>query len=66
MLATAITGKGTQPSAGEFSPGRFGYLADELLTEQGIWQYAHYYDPASASGPLRTLAPETPGAPGLL
>jgi glycine/D-amino acid oxidase-like deaminating enzyme len=27
-------------------PGRFGPLGDEELVRRGIWQYAHYYDPA--------------------
>jgi len=28
------------------APGRFGPLGDEELVSRGIWQYAHYYDPA--------------------
>ena len=28
------------------SPGRFGPLADAALLTRGLWQYAHYYDPA--------------------
>jgi glycine/D-amino acid oxidase-like deaminating enzyme len=27
------------------SPGRFGALTNEALIADGIWQYAHYYDP---------------------
>ncbi len=27
------------------SPGRFGALTDEALIADGMWQYAHYYDP---------------------
>jgi glycine/D-amino acid oxidase-like deaminating enzyme len=46
MLATAITGNTAEPGPGEFSPGRFGRLTDAALTEKGVWQYAHYYDPA--------------------
>jgi glycine/D-amino acid oxidase-like deaminating enzyme len=46
MLATAITEDDTRPSLGEFAPDRFGRRTDAALTEQGIWQYAHYYDPA--------------------
>jgi glycine/D-amino acid oxidase-like deaminating enzyme len=49
MLAAAITGNTTGPSLGEFSPGRFGRRTDAALTEKGIWQYAHYYDPAPAA-----------------
>ena len=30
------------------APGRFGPLGDEELVSRGIWQYAHYYDPAPA------------------
>jgi glycine/D-amino acid oxidase-like deaminating enzyme len=30
------------------APGRFGPLEDEELVSRGIWQYAHYYDPAPA------------------
>jgi glycine/D-amino acid oxidase-like deaminating enzyme len=46
MLATGITEDAAPPSPGGFSPGRFGRLTDEALTEKGTWQYAHYYDPA--------------------
>jgi len=28
------------------SPGRFGTVTDEALVKAGVWQYAHYYDPA--------------------
>jgi glycine/D-amino acid oxidase-like deaminating enzyme len=28
------------------SPARFGPLTDEALVTAGVWQYAHYYDPA--------------------
>jgi 4-methylaminobutanoate oxidase (formaldehyde-forming) len=30
------------------SPARFGPLTDEALVSAGVWQYAHYYDPAGA------------------
>jgi glycine/D-amino acid oxidase-like deaminating enzyme len=30
------------------SPARFGPLTDEALISAGVWQYAHYYDPAGA------------------
>ena len=46
MLATGITGDAARPSPGGFAPDRFGRLTDEVLTEKGTWQYAHYYDPA--------------------
>jgi glycine/D-amino acid oxidase-like deaminating enzyme len=29
-----------------FSPARFGPLPDDTLVSRGLWQYAHYYDPA--------------------
>jgi hypothetical protein len=32
----------------ELAPGRFGPRGDEELVSRGIWQYAHYYDPAPA------------------
>jgi len=45
-LATWIT-SGTPPSGlAELSPGRFGPLPDDALVSRGLWQYAHYYDPA--------------------
>jgi glycine/D-amino acid oxidase-like deaminating enzyme len=46
VLAIAIT-QNEPLSPGEFSPARFARLTDEALTEQGTWQYAHYYDPAA-------------------
>jgi glycine/D-amino acid oxidase-like deaminating enzyme len=49
MLATGITENAAAPGPGGFSPGRFGRLSDEVLTEKGTWQYAHYYDPAPAA-----------------
>ena len=32
------------------APGRFGPLGDDELVSRGVWQYAHYYDPALRSG----------------
>jgi glycine/D-amino acid oxidase-like deaminating enzyme len=29
-------------------PARFGRLTQEALVRSGVWQYAHYYDPAGA------------------
>jgi glycine/D-amino acid oxidase-like deaminating enzyme len=29
------------------APGRFGALTDAELVSRGVWQYAHYYDPAA-------------------
>jgi glycine/D-amino acid oxidase-like deaminating enzyme len=33
------------------SPARFGPLTDDVLIADGIWQYAHYYDPAAPDQP---------------
>ena len=43
----AWIGSGRAPGGMEaLAPGRFGPLGDEELVSRGIWQYAHYYDPA--------------------
>jgi hypothetical protein len=31
-------------------------LSDEELVTRGLWQYAHYYDPADPSDPARSIA----------
>jgi glycine/D-amino acid oxidase-like deaminating enzyme len=31
------------------APDRFGVRTEEQLVEAGVWQYAHYYDPADAA-----------------
>jgi hypothetical protein len=33
----------------ELSPGRFGPVTDDALVSRGLWQYAHYYDPAGSA-----------------
>jgi glycine/D-amino acid oxidase-like deaminating enzyme len=33
---------------GALGPARFGRLTQEALVRAGVWQYAHYYDPAGA------------------
>jgi sarcosine oxidase subunit beta len=54
VLAASITGTALPgelaPVAGmaALAPGRFGALADAELVTQGVWQYAHYYDPVAA------------------
>jgi glycine/D-amino acid oxidase-like deaminating enzyme len=49
-LGTWIT-TGTPPRDMEaLSPARFGTLPDDALISRGLWQYAHYYDPAPAGG----------------
>ncbi len=45
-LAGWITAGRTPPVLSALAPGRFGALTDEALVSDGIWQYAHYYDPA--------------------
>jgi glycine/D-amino acid oxidase-like deaminating enzyme len=46
-LAAWIT-SGSAGGMEALAPGRFGPLGDEELVSRGIWQYAHYYDPAPA------------------
>ena len=46
-LATWITTGSPPPGADALAPARFGALTDDVLVSRGIWQYAHYYDPAS-------------------
>jgi glycine/D-amino acid oxidase-like deaminating enzyme len=50
-LAAWITAGTPPPGAGALSPARFGPLPDDALISRGLWQYAHYYDPAPAGGP---------------
>ncbi len=47
-LAGWIT-SGAAPGGMEgLAPGRFGPMGDDELVSRGVWQYAHYYDPAPA------------------
>jgi len=46
-LASWITTGAPPPGVAALSPDRFGAVTDEALTERGIWQYAHYYDPVA-------------------
>jgi glycine/D-amino acid oxidase-like deaminating enzyme len=50
-LAGWIIGGRPPPGLAALSPGRFAGLTDDALIRSGIWQYAHYYDPAAAAGP---------------
>jgi glycine/D-amino acid oxidase-like deaminating enzyme len=50
-LASWITTGAPSPGVAALSPDRFGAMTDELLIKNGVWQYAHYYDPAA--GPIR-------------
>jgi len=45
-LAGWIFGRDPHVDLGPLSPGRFGPVTDEALVKAGVWQYAHYYDPA--------------------
>ena len=45
-LATWITSGTPPPGMTALAPDRFGPLSDEVLVSRGLWQYAHYYDPA--------------------
>jgi glycine/D-amino acid oxidase-like deaminating enzyme len=47
-LADWITGRPRRLDISALAPGRFGPLAEEALVSAGVWQYAHYYDPAGA------------------
>jgi 4-methylaminobutanoate oxidase (formaldehyde-forming) len=47
-LAVWITGGEAPPGVAELAPSRFGPVSAETLVTQGLWQYAHYYDPVSA------------------
>jgi len=46
-LATWITSGTPPPGLSALSPGRFGPLSADVLLSRGLWQYAHYYDPAA-------------------
>ena len=50
-LAAWITSDTPPPGMTALAPDRFGPLTDEVLVSRGLWQYAHYYDPAG--GPPR-------------
>jgi glycine/D-amino acid oxidase-like deaminating enzyme len=45
-LADWISGK-DESGIDALSPARFGLLTDEVMISAGVWQYAHYYDPAA-------------------
>jgi len=49
-LARWITTGTPPPGVAALSPARFGPLPDDALITHGLWQYAHYYDPAPAAG----------------
>ena len=45
LAAWICSGSATSPIS-KLKPGRFGPMPDDELISAGIWQYAHYYDPA--------------------
>jgi 4-methylaminobutanoate oxidase (formaldehyde-forming) len=47
-LASWITTGSAPGGFAALAPDRFGAVTDAALIRDGIWQYAHYYDPASA------------------
>ncbi|HEY2076012.1 MAG TPA: FAD-binding oxidoreductase [Streptosporangiaceae bacterium] len=47
-LAGWICGQNPRVDISALSPGRFGPVTDEALVKAGVWQYAHYYDPAAS------------------
>jgi len=57
-LATWITTGTPPPGAEALSPARLGPLPDEALITHGLWQYAHYYDPAPAAEPSAPASSE--------
>jgi glycine/D-amino acid oxidase-like deaminating enzyme len=60
-LATWITTGTPPPGFAALAPARFGPLPDDTLITHGLWQYAHYYDPApgaSASLPAPAVSLE--------
>jgi 4-methylaminobutanoate oxidase (formaldehyde-forming) len=48
-LAAWITSGDPPAGMTALSPGRFGPLGEDALVTQGLWQYAHYYDPVSSA-----------------
>ena len=42
-----VIGAGAPGLSAALAPGRFGPLGDDALLSRGLWQYAHYYDPAA-------------------
>ena len=50
-LATWIATGDAPPGLTALSPARFGPLPDDVLITRGLWQYAHYYDPADPVAP---------------
>jgi glycine/D-amino acid oxidase-like deaminating enzyme len=47
-LAAWITSGAAPPGMMALAPDRFGASSDDALVKDGLWQYAHYYDPGAA------------------
>lgn len=47
-LAAHLTGVPAATDIAALAPGRIGPLPDAALAAAGVWQYAHYYDPAGS------------------
>jgi len=47
-LAAWICDQDRRIDISALSPARFGPVTDEALVKAGVWQYAHYYDPAAS------------------
>jgi len=45
-LAAWITSGAAPPGMIRLAPDRLGSASEEALVKDGLWQYAHYYDPA--------------------
>ena len=48
-LAAWITSDTPPPDMTALAPDRFGPVTDDALVSRGLWQYAHYYDPADGA-----------------
>jgi len=48
-LAGWLTGAPDRLDIEPLSPARFGPVTDSELIRRGVWQYAHYYDPAASA-----------------
>ena len=55
-LAAWITSGDPPAGMTALSPGRFGPLGEDALVTQGLWQYAHYYDPVGSAPVAATPA----------
>ena len=63
-LAAWITTGAAPPGMTALAPGRFGPLPDDELVSRGLWQYAHYYDPADPASSAVPGGPTTAAPSG--